>query len=351
MVGGIADGERLRRGLWQGKAAAMRDVIIRARESVFGALAAVLWAGWLPLGMRSALLRALMAREPRTGGSSRQLGMLASAVARAGARALVRLPRQTGEMIRRAETAGARPVLIAGDSHSRLYVHRSRRDGAWLLPLHHLATAASARGLGRTDSRSGQGEALMRVVAGAREAELAFPVLLVFGQVDAEFVYMFKRLASDPPAPHDDGAYRAFAAETAEAYAAFAARLPVTGSVHLATIFPPALSDAAWRSGYVNAHVAGDHAGASVEQVRARLGRAEISPLAARTRDHAVFNVALAEAAQRAGLQMLDTVGALPMKNGALDAALLGQAAGTDHHLDGEALRPYMTPLLWRVAT
>jgi hypothetical protein len=292
-----------------------------------------------------------MAREPRPGGISRQMSLLAAEVARAGAERFVRAPEAAARLVRWAGAKGARPVMIVGDSHGRLYVHRARRAGEWLLPLHYLATGASARGLGRATSRSGQGETILKMIANLRASGIDAPVLLVFGQVDIEFVFMFKRLASDPPASLDAEALRVFSAETAEALAAFGAQLAeyTDGPIHLATIFPPALSDDAWRQGYVNAHIANDHASLPLNVLRERLARTEIRTLAVRTQDHASFSEQVKTAAQGHGLKVLDVAGALPMQDGSMSPHLLGAAAGADHHLDFESVRPFIVPLLWSV--
>jgi hypothetical protein len=330
----------------------MRSLLIHLRAASFAFLAGVLWAGWLPLGLRAAALRAVMARNSRPRGISRQVGMLAAAIARAGAVQLSRNPGSAARIIRRAEASGARSIVIAGDSHSKLYIHRLRTEEGWLLPLHHLATAASARGLGRVDSRTGQGEAISGLMSGMRQAHLDLPVVLVFGQVDIEFVYIFKRLAEKPPAPLDEDALAAFCAETIQSYVDFGARLAAESGagLHLATIFPPALSDAAWRQGYVNANIAGNHTDMSQATIRGQLGLAEIATLAERTRDHSRFNDSLRTAAANRGVKILDVATTLPMQAGAVSPKLLGPAAGADHHLDGEALEPFITPLLWAVA-
>jgi hypothetical protein len=330
----------------------MRSLIIHIREACFAFAANSLWGGWLPVALRARLLRAVMARNSRAGGVSRQLSLLASAIARAGARRLARSPQGAARLICRAGASGARALVIAGDSHSKLYVHRVAAGAEWVLPLHYLATAASARGLGRADSRSGQGAAISRLLAGARDAGLRLPVVLVFGQVDIEFVHMFKRLASDPPAPLDEQALVSFSRETVAAYVEFGARLASDFDVdlYLATILPPALSDAAWKQGYVNANIAGNHTSIAQATIREKLGSTEIATLAERTRDHQAFNEILRTAATAAGLRVLDLASSLPMKDGAVSADMLGPAAGTDHHLDGEALQPFVTPRLMAIA-
>jgi hypothetical protein len=245
------------------------------------------------------------------------------------------------------EARGGCPVLIAGDSHSRLYVQRDRRGGRWLLPLHHLATGASARGLARAGSRSGEGERLRGLLAGASAAGAWFPVLLVFGQVDVEFVFTFKRLEQEPAANHDSAAFEAYCDETAEAYADFAAGLPMARNLTLAAIFPPALSDDAWRQGYLNAHIAHQHTTLEVAALGERLAATRVEDLAARTAQHRVFNGRLRAAAETRGLAVLEAFGDLLNRDGVAGAERLGPAAGRDHHLDVEAVRPALVTRLW----
>jgi hypothetical protein len=187
-------------------------------------------------------------------------------------------------------------------------------------------------------------------MARAGEAGLRLPVLLVFGQVDAEFVFTFRRLAKDPPAPFDEQAFIGFCEDTAEHYAEFAASLPQLGRpAWLAGILPPALSDAAWRAGYLNAHIASAHGGLPLEVLADRLKRADPPSLIDRVRHHQGFNRALESAARRRGLGFLDVAATLPMSGGAPEPDLLGPPARRDHHLDYSALGAYIRPALWRL--
>ena len=152
--------------------------------------------------------------------------------------------------------ARARPYFIAGDSHSGHFAMTGWRTGDWLLAMHLICHGGSARGLGNPASRSGYGEHLRRVVrsiGGLPGADRA-PFLLQFGQVDIEFVYHFHRVR-DGRRSLDLGEYRAFCAVTIERYLAFVTSLfaPTDRStVFLISIFPPALSDDAWRRGHLN---------------------------------------------------------------------------------------------------
>lgn len=302
-----------------------------------------LWSVPLPTAVRARLIEWVMVAAPERGATRR----MCQGVAAGGVTALAADPMGAIELIAVLARRGGCPVLIAGDSHSRLYVQRDRRGGRWLLPLHHLATGASARGLARAGSRSREGERLRGLLAAASMAGARFPVLLVFGQVDVEFVFTFKRLEQDPPASHDRAAFEAFCGETADAYADFAAGLPMTSNLTLAAIFPPALSDDAWRQGYLNAHIAHQHTTLDIAALSERMAAARVEDMAARTAQHRAFNGHLRAAAATRGLDVLEAFGDLLDPNGVAGAERLGPAAGRDHHLDTEAVRPALVTRLW----
>lgn len=245
---------------------------------------------------------------------------------------------------------GARPYAVIGDSHSQLLVRRSRQaDGQWLAPLWWLETGASARGLGRPDARSGAGA---RVCLALRKA-LDMPdtvILLKFGQVDVEFVQVFKRLEAGRTV-FDLVDFHAFAEELVGRYVAFVAdAVPPQdrARVRLCSLFPPALSDAAWRGGYVNAHIAQVHGPMDGADLSSRLAGLEMPDLAARTALHAHVNAALAEAAAAEGFTSYDDFALFLGAGDVVDPVYLGEAAGADHHLDFHATRAQVSEMLWR---
>ena len=247
---------------------------------------------------------------------------------------------------REAAEAGAAPYAVVGDSHSSHLVRRGRRDGRWLLPLHRFCTGASARGLINPDAAAGAG-AKVRAFLELLAAE-PYPVLFKFGQVDIEFIFTFKRLEDDAVA-FDEAAFDAFCAETVERYMAFLAEAtpaPLKPLARVAGVFPPALSDAAWRQGYVNAHIADLH-GPSARDLPSRLARLEIPPLGARTRLHARFNERLYTAARAAGFRAFDTFEVLLDPDGTAARRYLGRAAGANHHLGYAASREPLVAALW----
>jgi len=245
---------------------------------------------------------------------------------------------------------GARPYGVLGDSHGRHLIRRDRRNGTWLVPVAHLASSASARGLGRPDGKSRAGP---RVTAALRRllAIDGLPVLIKFGQVDIEFVQVFKRLAADEDRFSPDAFY-AFADETIALYVAFlTGSVPATQRrrVRVMSLFPPALSDAAWREGYLNAHMVAVHGPADTADLATRLGRLEIPDLAERTGLHGAFNARLRSAVEAEGFGWGDDFTPYLCPGGVLDPKWLGKAAGRDHHLDFHAARRTALDQLWPI--
>ena len=247
-------------------------------------------------------------------------------------------------------TRGARPYGVVGDSHSRMLVRRARRGGDWLLPLWSLETGASARGLARAEARSGAGGRTRDVLRRLLALD-GVPVLTLFGQVDIEFVHTFKRLTGGQRVFHVEE-FDAFADETAKAYVAFLAEAVaphLRARVWVCPVLPPALSDAAWRRGYLNAHLVALHGQGSPEDVAVRLADLEIPDLAHRTRLHVSFNTRLARVAASEGFSSLDPFSTLVGLDGVVKSAFLGAAAGGDHHMDFAATRAPVLESLWRL--
>jgi hypothetical protein len=247
---------------------------------------------------------------------------------------------------------GGTPYAVIGDSHGRLLARRScNQDGRWLMPLWWLETGASARGLGRAEAQSGAGERVRKAIGVALDIADTAPILLKFGQVDIEFVQVFKRLESGDRAFEPAG-LQVFVDETVTRYMAFLIDAVAPADrprVHLCSLFPPALSDAAWRSGYINAHIIELHGPADREGLAQRLDDLDVPNLAHRTALHANFNLALSSAAYAEGFGFHDDFTSFLGAAGVVDPCWLGSAAGTDHHLDFNATRARVVDQLWRL--
>jgi hypothetical protein len=247
---------------------------------------------------------------------------------------------------------GAAPYAVIGDSHGRLLARRSCAPGGrWLVPLWWLETGASARGLGRADALSGAGPRVRAAIDTALAIAEGTPILLKFGQVDIEFVQVFKRLESGDRA-FDPARSQAFINETVARYMAFlvdAVAPADRARVHLCSLFPPTLSDAAWRTGYINAHIIDLHGPAGHETLASRLADLDVPDLARRTALHADFNAVLGSAAHAEGFGFSDDFTPFLGAAGVVDSRWLGPAAGLDHHLDFSATRTPVVDQLWRL--
>jgi hypothetical protein len=242
---------------------------------------------------------------------------------------------------------GAAPIAIVGDSHSTHLVRRAWKGEQWMLPVHRLCTGASARGLINPQAAAGAGAKVRAFLATLADAPM--PVVFKFGQVDVEFVYMFKRLEAGLAA-FDPADFDAFAAETVERYIAFleeATPQPLRGMARVAGIFPPALSDAAWRQGYVNAHIADLHGPADSKELADRLAGLELPSLAERTRLHAAFNTRLFERAAKSHFAPMFGFKALLGPDGTAAPRFLGRGRGRNHHLGYAASRAPILKALW----
>lgn len=250
--------------------------------------------------------------------------------------------------LRALRSLGAAPYGVIGDSHSRLLLRRDVRRGRWLAPIGALETGASARGLANVDGRSGAGARVQAALSRMLAVE-DLPILLKFGQVDVEFVHTFKRLASGVGA-FDEAGFDAFLDETAERYVGFLAKAtPVAdrARVRVMSLFPPTLSDASWRTGYLNGHIVELHGPAESADLAQSLARLEIPSQIHRTALHARASARLREAARAKGFAVEDDHTALLGPAGVVDEALLGHTAGRDHHLDFHASRAPMLDRIW----
>lgn len=270
------------------------------------------------------------------------LDVAALAMAQELARALLIDPLRGRRLLEALPAEGAAPIAIVGDSHSTQLVRRSARGDRWMAPLHLLCTGASARGLANPTAAAGAGAKVRALLAAAPP----MPTVFMFGQVDVEFVHAFKRLESGV-SRFDPAGFDAFADETVERYLGFLSEVVPDerrALASIASIFPPALSDAAWRQGYVNAHIADLHGPTD----RTGLAGLEIPSLAERTRLHRLFNGKLATAADKAGFGFLDLFTPL-LEGDTVRRSLLGRARGANHHLGYAASRGAVLEPLWSV--
>lgn len=234
-----------------------------------------------------------------------------------------------------AGTFGGVPVLIFGDSHAIIYAAGKEVSGSrWLLPIDLRTIGASARGLGRDASSSGNGDRIRRFLAThLREGDPSTPMVFAFGQVDLEFVLPFsairKRGLNELPADYVEE----FIGRTVEYYVAFlCSAVPESGrgSAIVTSVLPPTLSDEHWAEGYISALIgAADDA-----DLVAHLRAFRIPSIAARAAMHREFNARLKQAATASGFRFLDAFSAFAGPDGCVDPRFTLISGGHDHHLD-----------------
>lgn len=238
-----------------------------------------------------------------------------------------------------------RPYLLIGDSHSRLCRLVGANQCAPIVPIHILCTAGSALGLSNPQARSGYGSHLKRLAEVLTHVDAtALPIVFQFGQVDLEFVSTFRRIATGRNA-FDAAWFETFSREVAGSYTTFLTEHFGGFRTHAASVFPPALSDAAWKEGYVNAHVAeleGEEAAAVMRAVQ----DLDIPDLLHRTALHRRFNDLLRIRCQETGLQFLDLFQDLVGADETVRPDLVVNSGGRDHHLDFDPTRSLIRPIL-----
>jgi hypothetical protein len=247
---------------------------------------------------------------------------------------------------------GARPYFVAGDSHSHQYALTGTRGDAWMLPIHLLCTGGSAGGLGNPASRSGFGHLLRQAVQAIEilPETQQLPFLLQFGQVDLEFVYHYRRVRGGRQ-QLDLNDYRAFCDTILAQYVRFVTELFAgfdRSRVFILSVFPPALSDAAWHQGYFNVDIANKEAMASVDQLRAGIRAIEIADLHQRTEIHGYFSNNLRTECRRLGFGYLDSFTPFLGADGVVDANfVIPETGGAEHHLDSRRTYETIRELIW----
>lgn len=239
---------------------------------------------------------------------------------------------------------GLKPFIIIGDSHSSLYNRPLIHGGQVYAPIHGLCSGGSALGLGRADSKAGYG---VRILTLANEhlrplgADLP-PVFLKFGQVDVEFVWMFRRVREGAKLfslPHFD----AFADSSIASYAAFLRSLSHAlpdAELKVVSIFPPTLSDRSWSKGYMNAHIGYLEGEGEIEALSEGIRTLEVPTLRYRTELHALYNHKLS---RKVGsfCAFVDDFTPLIGPDGNIDPLFMQGHGGEDHHISGSAvIRP-----------
>ena len=172
-----------------------------------------------------------------------------------------------------------------------------------------------------------------------------------FGQVDIEFVYHFRRVQQGFW-QLDLEDYEAFCDMLLDRYISFVTGLfgsPARLRPCLVSVFPPALSDAAWRQGYTNAEIVQRETTDQVDAMQAGLRRLEIANLPQRTAIHAHFSDKLRAACRRLSFGFIDSMTPFLAAGGTVDPQYVNADwDGAEHHLDYRRTYDTAQKLIWQ---
>lgn len=257
-------------------------------------------------------------------------------------------------LIRDLASEGARRFFVTGDSHSEQLAPSGARGDQWLLPILMLCTAGSARGLGNPESKSGYGQYLQQAMTAiaALPGALDVPILIQFGQVDIEFVHHFQRVRDGRHALDLDE-YRQFCATTVERYIGFLTMLfppERRASVFVFSVFPPVLSDDAWRAGEVNGDIVWRETEIPRNLLQLGLTRLHIADLRQRTGIHTHYNDLLRNACEQHSFHFIDVFTPFLGPDGLADLRyVVPEARGREHHLDSRQSYIVLATVVWAI--
>ncbi|HVX05174.1 MAG TPA: hypothetical protein VHA71_08655 [Rhodanobacteraceae bacterium] len=249
-----------------------------------------------------------------------------------------------------------RPVLMIGDSHCQAYLVPQEIGTIVHIPLQMVCHGGSAAGLANPDSKSGFGGAIARFFDTHADLirEFELPCFFKFGQVDAEFVWIFKR-AQRRETRWSAAGFEAFARNAVARYMDFLERLSaahgLVGQVRVLSIFPPTLSDASWHKGYVNARIRRLESDMEEDVLSERVRDLSIPTQRERTRLHALWNALVMAECARRGLLYVDDFQALLDHRGLVDDAYTAGHDGADHHLAVAVMGGVVRNIFKRYAT
>lgn len=231
-----------------------------------------------------------------------------------------------------------RPLLMIGDSHCQAYLLPQEIGGNVYIPLPMVCHGGSAAGLANSGSKSGFGTSITHFFDAhgglIRDSEL--PCFFKFGQVDAEFVWIFKR-AQRHETHWSVSDFEAFAGNAVTRYMDFIGHLSaahgLVDQLRILSIFPPTLSDASWHKGYVNARIGRLESDMAGDVLSEKVRQLSIPTQRQRTRLHALWNALVMTECARRGLTYVDDFQMLLDQRGLVDDAYTAGHDGADHHL------------------
>lgn len=243
------------------------------------------------------------------------------------------------------ELAG-RPYIVLGDSHANHYVRLGWSGGRWLGPLALPCLGASAMGLADDASGAGYGPRLLHwAKSTATQGGDDAPIFLKFGGIDAEFLWMLRRLRNRA---HDARVedFEEFADQSVARYASFIDRfasLVDPGQLRICSVFPAALADDRWVAHFSALHR--DTLTADSGMVRT-LQRLVIPDLRQRTRLRALYNARLRRMCESRRLVYVDDFSPLLDADEVLDERFKPGQHEQAHHVDYFATEEPLTQVI-----
>ena len=252
-----------------------------------------------------------------------------------------------GGLIESIRAMGGVPYFIIGDSHTTSYRRQSSNGTEWLAPLPLLCHGGSAIRLAGDDARSMHGREILRWARTTESLPFKFdvPVFLKFGGIDAEFLWVRRRIRK--------GAYRfsldefdAFARESVSRYGLF---LDALGNIvdpkllRVCSVFPSALVEARWAERFLAAHRGTPE---NDRHLAAELLKTEIPDLTTRNRLRALYNSHLRCLCEDRGLVFVDDFPPFLDSGGRTGHRFL--ASPGDHHLNYDACEASLVKIIWR---
>jgi hypothetical protein len=230
-----------------------------------------------------------------------------------------------------AHQAGLTPYLAIGDSHSTAY-RLSYLVSCGYLPIWICCWGGSARGLANSESQLRYGEQIAALLAKTR-AHGDIPAILLFGQVDLEFVYYFNLVNSAAPGRFSAESMSEFIEDTVDKYMSFVGIVVAPKvSTYISAIFPPSLYDEVIRSGYILSEVT-QGSSLSLDETSSRLRQLEFPTLKQRTDIHWRFNRRLKEKCAAINVRYLSVFDQLLHESGVVQEKYMYQPRGAEHHL------------------
>jgi hypothetical protein len=230
------------------------------------------------------------------------------------------------------------PYFVFGDSHASHYLRKVWIGARWLGAMPIVCHGASAMGLANPASRSGYGEKILTWARRAANiAEFDVPIFLKFGGIDAEFLWMMRRIRNDTR-QFSIVEFDEFARESTARYGEFLdalAGIVGAGVLRVCSTFPSVLADAYWTDAFLDAHRGNP---ADDRRLADRLQNIEIPPFKTRTQLRGLYNYYLRDVCRTKGLTFVDDFSPFIEASGGTDPCCYLGNGGREYHLDYRAI-------------